>query len=67
VADPQAAIERLCGALDVPVSPALAAVLTDERSKQRARRSKHRYTLADFGLTEDEVRARFLEAVGEAD
>ncbi len=66
-ADPQAAIEGLCGALDVSVSPVLAAVLAEERSKQRTRRSKHRYTLADFGLTEEQVRARFPEAVAETD
>ncbi len=67
VLDPQAAIERLCGGLDVPGSPALAAVLAQERAKQRTRRSKHRYTLADFGLTEDDVRVRFPEAVAAAD
>ena len=32
---------------------------TDEESKQGPRAPKHTYSLADYGLTEDQVRERF--------
>jgi len=44
VADPQAEILRLCCALDIPVSPALDAIISAERPRQRKRKSQHSYT-----------------------
>jgi hypothetical protein len=32
---------------------------TDEESKQGPRAPKHTYSLADYGLTEDQVKDRF--------
>jgi hypothetical protein len=36
-----------------------AIVQTDEESKQGPRAPKHTYSLADYGLTEDQVKDRF--------
>jgi omega-hydroxy-beta-dihydromenaquinone-9 sulfotransferase len=62
VADPQAEIRQLCGALDLTVSPALSAILDGEAARQRKRKSGHSYSLEDWGLSEAEVAERFPEA-----
>ena len=36
-----------------------AIVRTDEQSKQGPRAPKHSYSLADYGLTADQVKERF--------
>ncbi len=39
--------------------PAPPSKRTDEESKQGPRAPKHTYSLADYGLTEDQVKERF--------
>ena len=43
---------------DTPTSPA-AIARTDDESKQGPRAPKHTYSLADYGLTEEQVTERF--------
>jgi hypothetical protein len=66
VADPQDEVRRLCGALDIAVSPALNDILAGEGARQRKRKSTHRYNLADWGLSEEDVARRFPEAMADA-
>ena len=42
-----------------PTGPRAAIERTDEESKQGPRAPKHTYSLADYGLTEDQVKERF--------
>jgi hypothetical protein len=58
MADPVAAITRAYEELGLPMAPGLPASITaylDQRPKGRL--GAHRYSLADFGLDEEEVRA----------
>lgn len=67
--DPVAVVARVYDALGVVLDEgAVAAVAAaDEASRQGAARPDHRYALADFGLTEAEVAARFVDRSGHRD
>lgn len=61
VADPMGTVRAVYRAFDLPWTPAVADGVTaiDTESRQGPRRPSHRYHLADYGLTEDEVLSRF--------
>lgn len=63
VADPMATIERIYDVLGVPVSDAArTAIATADQDSHLAHRDpNHRYELADYGLTSDQVRERFAD------
>ncbi len=61
VADPVGTVRGIYTSFDLPwteeVSERVCAI--DAESRQGGRRPSHRYSLADYGLTEDGVLARF--------
>ncbi|MDP3893846.1 sulfotransferase [Nocardioides sp.] len=61
VADPVATTKAIYTAFDLGWTPEVAATVEaiDAESKSGGRRPQHAYSLADYGLTEDEVRAAF--------
>lgn len=61
VVDPVGTTRSIYEAFGLDWSPATEAAVTalDEESRRGGRRPSHRYDLADYGLTEDEVRERF--------
>ncbi len=65
VADMPAAVRELCAQLDLPVSDALAEILAEQAARERPHKSRHAYSLADWGLTETQLRSRFQEVFAE--
>lgn len=63
VADPIGTVEDIYRhfGLDLTDDAQTAIGRTDEHSKQGPRAPKHSYSLADYGLTEDQVRERFSD------
>ncbi len=61
IADPVGTVESIYSHFGIEMTEsARAAILrTDEESKQGPRAPKHTYSLADYGLTEDQVKERF--------
>ena len=61
VTDPVATTRSIYDSFDLEWTPAVDEAVTalDTESRQGGRRPKHTYDLADYGLTEDEVRAAF--------
>ena len=61
VSDPVGTTKRIYETFDIEWTPAVDEAVTklDAESRQGGRRPSHRYDLADYGLTEDEVRAAF--------
>lgn len=61
VADPVATTRSVYDVFELDWSPAAASAVEaiDAESRAGARRPSHTYDLADYGLTEDEVRAAF--------
>jgi hypothetical protein len=61
VADPGGTVRGIYEAFDLPWNADVEerVRLIDEESRQGPRRPSHRYSLADYGLTEDEVLSRF--------
>jgi hypothetical protein len=61
VADPVKTTRGIYEAFDLDWTPAVAAEVEalDAASRQGGRRPSHRYDLADYGLTEAQVRAAF--------
>jgi hypothetical protein len=61
VADPVGTVRGIYEAFDLPWTPVVSerVAALDAESRQGGRRSSHRYSLADYGLTEDEVLSRF--------
>ena len=53
--DPQAAIESVYRHFDWPVSDGFRRKLAQATRQQRAYKSKHRYTLEEFGLSKDYI------------
>ncbi|MGW4350805.1 sulfotransferase family protein [Nocardia sp. NPDC004582] len=60
-ADPFATVEKIYSkfGLDYTDSARTAMTTLDEESKSGDRKPVHKYSLADYGLTEDQVRAEF--------
>ena len=60
-ADPRGVVDQVYAALGTAPSDAARAAMTalDEESKSGDRRPQHRYSLDDYGLTVDQVRAAF--------
>jgi hypothetical protein len=63
VADPIGTVEGVYAHFGIPLSPEARAAMValDAESRSGGRAPAHRYTLADFGLTADEVDARFAD------
>ncbi len=61
VADPQAAVLSIYAHFGIPVTEAFEQALTAETTKARAYKSKHKYTLEQFGFSEEELRERMAE------
>ncbi len=61
VADPVGTTRGIYEAFSIEWTADVDAAVTaiDDESRQGGRRPKHRYDLADYGLTEDQVRAAF--------
>jgi hypothetical protein len=57
-AQPRAAIARVYDALGIEMTPQMAQFLETEESRSRQHESAHRYSLAEFGLDDAEIRAR---------
>jgi hypothetical protein len=60
-ADPLGVTRRVYDHFDLPWTPEVASAIEelDRESKHGAAKPSHSYRLEDYGLTEDEVRARF--------
>jgi hypothetical protein len=58
VASPRATIERVYAELGIGMSAQMGAFLAAEEAGARAHETAHRYSLAEFGLEEDEIRQR---------
>ena len=61
IADPIKTLENIYAhfGIDMTEQARAAIVRTDEQSKQGPRAPKHSYSLADYGLTADQVKERF--------
>jgi Sulfotransferase family len=61
VGDPHGTVKRIYGAFDLELTPEHTAAIDElDRESQHGKTApKHTYSLADYGLTEDEVRASF--------
>ena len=61
VSDPVGTTKRIYETFDIEWTPAVDEAVTklDAESRQGGRRPSHQYDLADYGLTQDEVRAAF--------
>ena len=59
--DPIGTVEKIYSAFGIELTDEarVAIVSTDDRSKQGPRAPSHRYSLADYGLTKEQVRERF--------
>jgi hypothetical protein len=63
VTDPVGTVALIYETFDIPWSDAARAEVErlDRESREGPRRPSHRYDLADYGLTEAEVRAAFAD------
>ena len=61
VADPLGTVENIYAAFGIVMTEEARRAIerTDADSKQGRRAPRHSYSLADYGLTEDEVKERF--------
>ena len=61
VADPVGTVEGIYRAFDLPWTDEVEAAVRAEHEESRRgpRTPKHSYSLADYGLTEEQVRAAF--------
>ena len=61
VKDPVGVVERIYGSFGLPYDDAVRAAVQEayDASRSGAARPSHRYDLADYGLTEEQVRERF--------
>lgn len=57
-AQPRAAITRVYEQLGIEMTPQMAQFLAAEESRSRQHESAHRYSLAEFGLEDTEIRTR---------
>jgi omega-hydroxy-beta-dihydromenaquinone-9 sulfotransferase len=61
VTDPSATVQRIYRHLDIPMTPGFRHRLADATRRTRAHRSRHRYDLAGFGITPDDVYAELAD------
>jgi len=61
VAHPKRTVEEVYARLGFPVSPEFSAVLAAEEAQARAHESVHRYSLEEFGLTNETIRTRLAD------
>ncbi|MGH3365330.1 MAG: sulfotransferase, partial [Nocardioidaceae bacterium] len=61
VADPVGTVRDIYRAFDLPWTSEVSERVTaiDAGSRQGGRRPSHRYSLADYGLTDEQVLSRF--------
>lgn len=57
VVDPGETVRQVYGTLGLEVSPAYEAILQEETAKQKSYKSRHTYSLEEFGLSREQVRA----------
>ena len=59
--DPIRTVEEIYASFGIDMTDEARAAIqtTDEESKQGPRAPKHTYSLADYGLTEEQVKERF--------
>lgn len=57
-AAPRRAVEKMYAALGLDVTPEFAAVLAAEDARARKHETRHRYSLAEFGLRDEALRER---------
>lgn len=55
---PRAAIEKVYAALGITMTPQMATFLAAEEARNRRHETEHRYSLAEFGLDDREIRRR---------
>jgi hypothetical protein len=60
-AEPLRTIERAYEALGFPVSPAFREVLLAEEKRAKRHETGHKYSLAEFGLDGDAIRAELAD------
>jgi hypothetical protein len=56
MADFEGMMDEMCAFLGHPMTPALRATIAKRGEKQRKYESEHKYDLAKFGLTEEQIR-----------
>jgi len=61
VADPAGTIETIYRKLDLPLEPAFREELRGAGQRARSHVSGHRYSLAEFGLEQDEIHTRLAD------
>lgn len=61
VEDPRAVVEGLYDWMELPMSDAYRTRLNEATRKQRRYRSKHEYSLEEFGVTKEDVRRELAE------
>jgi hypothetical protein len=61
--DPGATVRELYARFGLELSPEFDAFLTEQTRRQRSYVSGHRYRLADFGVTEEQIREEFADVI----
>ena len=60
-ADPAAAIEKLYGDLELPMSDEYREILAGEGKREKDHKTRHTYSLEEFGLEEDAIRTELSD------
>ena len=61
VSDPQATVKTIYDRLGMDISPEYEAILLEEANKAKGYKSKHSYSLEEFGLSAERVREELPE------
>jgi omega-hydroxy-beta-dihydromenaquinone-9 sulfotransferase len=61
VAEPKRVVESVYAELGLPLTPAFESVLVAEQQKASRHETAHRYSLEEFGLRGDEIRAELAD------
>jgi hypothetical protein len=61
VAEPRRVIERVYAELGLPMTPAVEAMLAEEQRRAKTHQTSHAYSLAEFGLSPEEIRAQLAD------
>jgi hypothetical protein len=59
--DPAATIERVYRDLDLPMSDEYREILAGESKREKSHRTKHTYSLEEFGLEQDAIRSELAD------